>query len=123
MFFRVALALYESGLFVFDSNTDRLYANRHKGMYKRELGGESFIQRLSYDSVKREATTIFEFSDGVVEVHRQHPYDLAELEPILAEAGFKILHVYSGFDKKPYNSESERLICIAGREVIDRGGN
>lgn len=123
MFFRVALALYESGLFVFDSNTDRLYVIRHKGTHERELGGESFIQRLSYDSAKREATTIFEFSDGVVEVHRQRPYDLAELKPILAEAGFSILHVYSGFDKKPYNTESERLICIAEREVIGKGGN
>ncbi|MFH1336381.1 MAG: class I SAM-dependent methyltransferase, partial [Candidatus Zixiibacteriota bacterium] len=112
MFLRVASALFESGLFVFDSNTDRLYVNRHHGIHQRKLGGETFIQKLNYDSAKKEATTIFEFSDGEVELHRQRPYDLTELGPILAESGFSILRKYSGFDKKSYDSESERLICI-----------
>lgn len=113
MFSRVVSVLRESGLFIFDSNTDRLYINRHRGMHQRKLGEESFIQKLNYDGTKKEATTLFEFSDGEVELHRQRSYDLTELEPILSESGFKILNLFSGFDKKPYDSESERLICMA----------
>jgi SAM-dependent methyltransferase len=115
-FSRVAKALRELGLFIFDSNTHRLYANRHRGTHERELGGESFVQRLNYDPAKKEATTVFEFSDGAIEVHRQRAYDLAELRPILAEEDLRIVHTYSGFDKKPYDSESERLICVAEKK-------
>jgi predicted TPR repeat methyltransferase len=121
MFFRVAAALYESGLFVFDSNTERLYANRHKGTHQRELGGESFVQRLNYDPVEKEAVTVFEFSDGTIEVHRQRPYDLEELKPILAETGLHVVRAFSGFDKRPYGPESERLICITEKEATGKG--
>jgi len=116
MFCCIASVLRESALFVFDSNTNQKYANRHKGRDESELGGESFVQSCSYDPVKKEAKTVFEFSDGNVEVHKQRPYDLVELEPLLAEAGLRMVHAFSGFDKKPYNSESERLICVTERE-------
>ena len=118
MFYRLATALHKSGLFVFDSNTDRLYVNRHKGTHKRELGGESFVQKCSYDSIKKEATTVFEFSDGTIEVHKQRPYNLVELEPLLADAGLRVVDTFASFDKRPYNSESERLICIAEKEIM-----
>lgn len=118
MFGWVSAALYESGIFVFDSNTERLYANRHKGTYERELGGESFVQKLSYSPKNREATTVFEFSDGTVEIHKQRPYDLPELKPLLANAGLRIVDTFSWFDRRPYTSESERLICIAERETM-----
>jgi len=121
MFCRITTALHRSGLFVFDSNTDRLYANRHKGTHERELGGESFVQKLSYDPMKKEATTVFEFSDGTIEIHKQRPYHLAELGPLLTDAGLYIVHTFSGFDKRPYNSESERLICVAERKAIGKG--
>ena len=117
MFYRITGVLRESGLFIFDSNTNQLYTNRHKGRYERELGGESFVQNLSYDPVKKEATTVFEFSDGNIEFHKQRPYDLGELEPLLIEAGLRIVHTFSGFNNKPYNSESERLICVTEREA------
>jgi len=121
MFYRITTVLHKSGLFVFDSNTDRLYANRHKGTHERELGGESFVQRLSYDPIEKEAITVFEFSDMTIEVHKQRPYDLVELEPLLSDAGLRIVHTFSGFDMRPYNSESERLICIAERETMGNG--
>ncbi len=121
MFYRITNVLHKSGLFVFDSNTDRLYTNRHKGTHKRELGGESFVQKCSYDSIKKEATTVFEFSDGTIEVHKQRPYNLVELEPLLADAGLRVVDTFAGFDKRPYNSESERLICIAEKEIMGNG--
>jgi len=121
MFYRLVTALHKSGLFVFDSNTDPLYTNRHKGTHKHDLGGESFVQKCSYDSIKKEATTVFEFSDGTIEVHKQRPYNLVELEPLLADAGLRVVDTFAGFDKRPYNSESERLICIAEKEIMDNG--
>ncbi len=121
MFFRVSASLYDAGLFVFDSNTERLYVNRHKGRHERKLDEESFVQRLSYDPVEKEAITIFEFSDGTMEVHQQRPYDLAELKPILAKTGLHVVRTFSGFDKRPYGPESERLICVAEREASGNG--
>lgn len=121
MFRCVANALHESGLFVFDSNTDRLYTKRHKGSHERELGGEFFVQRLSYDPIKKEATTIFEFSDGTIEIHKQRPYDLVELGPLLVDAGLRVVNTISNFKKETYSSESERLICVAERESRGNG--
>jgi 2-polyprenyl-3-methyl-5-hydroxy-6-metoxy-1,4-benzoquinol methylase len=114
---RVAAAVRDSGVFVFDSNTHQLYAARHSGTYERELGGQAFAQKLSYEPLRREATVVFEFADGTTEIHRQRPYDLDELTAPLAEAGLRIIHAFSWFDKRPYTADSERLICVAEREI------
>jgi SAM-dependent methyltransferase len=115
-FGRIGAALKQSGLFIFDSNTDRLYTNRHKETHSRELGGESFVQKCIYDPSKTEATTVFEFSDGAVEVHKQRPYDLTQLEPLLADAGMRVAATFGDFDKRPYDPETERLFCIAEKQ-------
>jgi SAM-dependent methyltransferase len=112
---RISAVMKEAGLFVFDSDTHRHYVNHHDGEYHHQLGGESFVQRCIYDPEKLIARTIFEFSDGAVEVHLQRPYDLPELEPVLAEAGLRIAHAYAHFDKTPFDHSSERLICVAER--------
>lgn len=117
MLHRVAEAVRESGVFVFDSNTHQLYAARYSGTYERELGGQAFAQKLSYDPLRREATVVFEFADGITEIHRQRPYDLDELTAPLAEAGLRIIHAFSWFDKRPYTADSERLICVAEKET------
>ncbi len=119
-FLRVAEALRDSGLFVFDSNTDRLYANRHKGEHRRELGGEVFMQKCVYNPKKPEAKTIFEFSDGEREIHIQRPYDLPELEPLLSEAGLQVIRTFADFDGTPFKSESERLICVAEKRMLGK---
>jgi SAM-dependent methyltransferase len=116
MFCHVAKALERSGVFVFDSNTEQLYINRHKGTHPRELGDESFVQKCIYDSAKKEAKTVFEFSDGTTEVHIQRPYELGELEPLLGEAGLSIIDTFGGYDRRPYDPKTERLFCIAGKQ-------
>jgi ubiquinone/menaquinone biosynthesis C-methylase UbiE len=116
MFFHVARVLERSGMFVFDSNTEQLYMNRHHGTHPRKLGGESFVQKCIYDSKKKEAMTGFEFSDGTTEVHIQRPYELAELEPLLLQAGMGIIDTFGGFDRRQYNSQTERLFCIAEKQ-------
>ena len=120
-FCRVADALGNLGLFVFDSNTDRLYRNRHKGIHPRELGEESFVQKCIYDEEIMEAKTIFEFSDGTVEIHTQRPYDLLELQPLLSQAGLQVIGTFADFDRTPFDSGSERLICVAQRKMLDKG--
>jgi SAM-dependent methyltransferase len=110
---RVSGVMKEAGLFVFDSDTHRHYVNHHDGEYHHQLSGETFVQKCIYDPEKLIARTIFEFSDGAVEVHLQRPYDLPELEPVLAEAGLRVAHAYAGFDKTPFDRNNERLICVA----------
>ena len=112
---RISGAMKEAGLFVFDSDTHRHYVNHHDGEYHHQLGGESFVQKCIYDPEKLIARTIFEFPDGAVEVHLQRPYDLPELEPMLAEAGLSVVHAYAHFDKTPFDRSGERLICVAER--------
>lgn len=117
VFVRVATSLKKSGLFVFDSNTSEHYINVGNGSQKKELGGQSIIQKWSYNPVKKEATTIFEFADGSKEIHRQRPYDLSELSCILTESGLRVVRTLSWFDRSPFNAHSARLFCITMRGV------
>lgn len=112
---RISGVMKEAGLFIFDSDTHRHYLNHHQGEYHRQLGGESFVQKCTYDPEKLIATTIFEFPDGAVEIHLQRPYDLPELKPMLAEAGLSVIYAYAHFDKTPFDRSSERLICVTER--------
>ncbi len=112
MFRQVAEVLDQSGLLIFDSNTHQHYLNHHRGEYQHQLGGECFLQKCIYDPEELRAETIFEFSDKAVETHRQRPYDLLELGPMLIQAGLRVVHAYAGFDKTPYHPKSERLICV-----------
>ncbi len=117
MFISVARSLKKSGLFIFDSNTHRHYINVGNGSQKIELGGQSFIQKWSYDPVKKKATTTFEFTNGSKEIHRQRPYDLSELDPILTESGLRTIQTWSWFDRSLYNAQSARLFCVAKRNI------
>ena len=117
MFIRVARSLKKSGLFVFDSNTSQHYINLGNGSQKKELSGQSFLQKWSYDPVKKEATITFEFPDGSKEIHRQRPYDLSDLSPVLAESGFRVIETWSWFDRRPYDGQSARLFCLAKKNA------
>jgi SAM-dependent methyltransferase len=114
---RVAAALDENGLFIFDSNTPNMYLNHHGESYRRELGGQSFAHSIRYDPANNEATTTFEFADGTIEAHRQRPYELAELEPWLNTAGLYIVYTFGDFNKRPYTPTNERLICITEKDM------
>jgi SAM-dependent methyltransferase len=118
MFCRVAASLKESGLFVFDSNTNRLYTSLGNGSERKELGGESFVQKWSYDPIRRQASTTFEFADGSEEVHRQRPYDLSELSPVLGKTGLRTMETWSRFDRSPYDAKSARLFCVARKASV-----
>jgi SAM-dependent methyltransferase len=117
MFHRVARSLTKSGLFVFDSNTSQHYTKVGNASRKTELAGQSFVHTWSYDPIKKQATTTFEFADGCREIHRQQPYDLSQLGPILTDSGLCAVHTWSGFDKSPYSAESPRLFCVAQKKA------
>lgn len=119
MFGHVARSLRKSGLFVFDSNTTQHYISLGKGSYRQEIGGKSFSQMWRYNSASKIATIQFKFSDGDVEVHRQRPYKLSELIPIMSASGFRVIKALSSFDNSPYNDKSMRLICVA--QLVDLG--
>ncbi|MFC2035384.1 class I SAM-dependent DNA methyltransferase [Chloroflexota bacterium] len=113
---QVSSVLGEGGLFVFDSNTEHLYLNHLDEIQERELNGELIIQHCSYDSVHKEATTAFSFSDGSYEIHRQRPYDHNELAPLLNNASLKTIYLYSWFSRLPYSSNTPKIFCVTEKQ-------
>jgi SAM-dependent methyltransferase len=112
----VAAALRPGGLFLFDSNTKRLYRHHHGYAQERELDGHAFVQECLYDSRRNRGITRFLFPDGTYEQHTQRPYDMNELEPLLDAAGLKVTGVFSWFDRKPYSAKTEKLFCMAEKK-------
>jgi len=111
-----ARALLPGGSLAFDANTEVLYREKHAGSLLRRAGGETFRQTLSYDPVQAVATTSFDFEDGSREVHVQRPWNLAQLAPLLRDAGLRVERACCTFDGTPYHTGAERLICVAVRE-------
>jgi 2-polyprenyl-3-methyl-5-hydroxy-6-metoxy-1,4-benzoquinol methylase len=117
MFEGVSKALRNSGIFLFDSITHHFCLNHDKYHHTGRPGGEFLIQETSYNPTRQEFTAQFTFPDGVEEVHCQHPYDLADLEPLLSEAGLKLIDHFAGFEKRPDDSQTDRLFCIAEKII------
>lgn len=111
----VGEALHDGGLFVFDSNTERMYRTHEDGIFEHEIDGEVFYQETFYDRSAGQSTTVFRFGDGAIEVHRQRPYGLDELRPLLEQRGFKVLEVYSGIAFEPYVDECDRVVVVASK--------
>jgi ubiquinone/menaquinone biosynthesis C-methylase UbiE len=111
-FNHIAAVLITGGLFIFDSNTSKLYRSYHGEVQKRSLGGQSFIQCCKYDPKSNEATVEFLFPDGNTEVHKQRPYNRKELEPIMSSVDLKIIKVFSWFNGKPYSNKTEKMFCV-----------
>ena len=115
--FRVTSVLYESGLFIFDSNTKHLYLSHSDQTQKRELNGQSFIEHCSYDSIRNKAAIVFSFSNGTYEIHKQRPYNYDELDPLLRRAGLNVIHLFSWFNIIPYMSNTAKLFCVAEKRT------
>ncbi|MFC2044946.1 class I SAM-dependent DNA methyltransferase [Chloroflexota bacterium] len=113
MLSRVASTLDENGLFIFDSNTKIMYQSYSKETIILELDGQAVIQHCRYDSVRKEAMTMFSFLDGTYEIHRQRPYDYDEILPFLIAAELYTVCLFSWFDVIPYTSKTAKLFCVA----------
>jgi 2-polyprenyl-3-methyl-5-hydroxy-6-metoxy-1,4-benzoquinol methylase len=115
MFQSVAALIRPGGLILFDSNTEWMYKNHNNAAHAYELGGYCFIQRMTYNAPLKEARTVFEFDDGLREIHIQRPYSLKELRPLLKQEGLRVLRAYANFKGRRYRNNSERLICVAAK--------
>jgi len=119
LLYNVASVLNDGGLFIFDSNTKYLYMKHADELTKREINGEEFIHRCKYTTRGNVAVTAFSFSDGTYEIHRQRPYSYDELHPLLNNARFRVLQLFSWFEHIPYSSDSPKFFCVAEKLISD----
>ena len=119
LFSCISAAICDKGLFLFDSNTQHLYLRHSDELLKRDIDGESFLHKCSFDSKRNLATNAFSFSDGTSEIHQQRPYSYDELEPLLENAGFHVLQLFSWFERIPYSSNSPKFFCVAEKLIPD----
>ena len=76
---------------------------------ERELSNQFFNQDWSCSTIKKEAITIFKFTDDSEEVHRQRSYDLSKVGRLVTQSGLLVVHMWSWFNKRPYNTQSASL--------------
>jgi predicted TPR repeat methyltransferase len=114
-FANVASLLAPGGFFLFDFNTPALYAEKHKGSHRRQVGTFEFTQICSYDPTTRIAETVFDFGPGTREVHRQRAHDMAEVRECLQESGFAILHRWDIRRNAEVNDVSGKVLVFARR--------
>lgn len=121
MFAKVFVALNNTGIFIFDFNTEQQYIKHHSGMFKKEIEGEIFIQKAIYKADEKIAQTEFKFKNGEIEIHKQRPYSLIEIKEILRKVGLIFVNVHSRFNEKEVTPESERIICITEKGSLREG--
>ena len=118
LFSCISAVTNDKGLFLFDSNTKHMYL-RHFDELQSDIHGEKFLQKCDYDTKRNLATTAFSFSDGTYEIHRQRPYSYDELHPLLNNARFRVLQLFSWFEHIPYSSDSPKFFCVAEKLISD----
>lgn len=112
MFAKVFTALNNTGVFIFDFNTEQQYLKHHSGMFRKKIDDIVILQKAIYQADKRIAQTEFEFENGEKEMHKQRPYSLTEVKKILKKTGLLLVNAFSGFDSKEVTPECERVICL-----------
>lgn len=111
-FFRcVYNALIPSGIFVFDINTVHAFGYQHLGTFSRKIDDVDFIQKHEFESENCIEKTYFVFDEGV-ELHCQRGYPKHQIDQLLNEAHFQLLHCLHAFKFIPADEFTERLIYI-----------
>ncbi|MBN2351415.1 MAG: methyltransferase domain-containing protein [Spirochaetales bacterium] len=110
--------LHRPGYFLFDFNTDELYEDKHHGTFERNSGGVRFKQICEYDTVKRLATTVFDFGAGIKEVHTQRAYGYDEIESSLLNNGFEIKYSFDVYKNTPLTDASYKILLLAEKRKI-----
>ncbi len=90
----------DDGLLLIDLNDRSMYPpERHRAVRDRLVDGIPIREQLLYDAGPPPiATTIFEFPFGREE-HRQRPWEVEEIDPLLAEAGWHLLDTLDVVDE------------------------
>ncbi|WP_350344495.1 methyltransferase domain-containing protein [Proteinivorax tanatarense] len=105
--------LHPGGRFIFDFNTEKAYRKNNNFEIRRMVPGGYYDHKMTYNSHKRLAQTIFEFFDGQWELHIQKPYEYKEITQILQQVGFEILFTFNNFKGEPVKQDSDRVFVVA----------
>lgn len=114
-------ALRPGGLFVFDLSTPANSINNAD--YFDDEGEEdafSYRRRSSYDAAKRLHRTTFDLvieGESYREEHIQRAWEIDEIRPLVAAAGFEILALLDGFERRPATAATERVHWVVRRPV------
>lgn len=112
MFDDVARVLDSEGFFLFDFNSESQYQTMRDSRFT--LGtNNNFILRHSFAPQKKVATSLFQFDDGIIEVHKQRAYTLSQIKTILKNSGLRLLDSFSSADDRRFSVQDKRVICIA----------
>lgn len=111
--------LNEKGYFLFDFNTDKLFADKCIGIpIERKAAGINFKQICEYNKETRIAKTTFDFGKGIEEVHIQRAYNDGEINNLLKGAGFEIKYSFDIL-KNEFVSDNSYKILIFAKKLID----
>lgn len=106
-------ALRPGGLFLCDQSTLANSLNNEGDFDDAgEQDGFAYVRRSTFDPQARLHTTTFELTLAGTPYHERHvqrAYELAELRPLIREAGFEELAVYEGFTTHPATETAERV--------------
>lgn len=112
-FHRVAAHLEPGGSFIFDLNT--AYAFREQMFDQQYLRSNAKLRykwKGDWDESKREITVNMKFwyeNREFTEIHRQHAYELEEVEEMLETAGFGEIRVFHSYTLNKPRLKSDRL--------------
>ncbi|MEM1271272.1 MAG: class I SAM-dependent methyltransferase [Bacteroidota bacterium] len=106
-------SLKPGGLMIVDQSTPANSINNAE-FFDDEGEADGFTYRRSsqFDPTTRLHTTTLHFSvegESFTETHVQRAYDRDEIEPLIQNAGLRIINVYDGISFEPADEHSERL--------------
>ena len=110
--------LNDSGYFLFDINTPKLYEDKQHGTIHRVINGYKFDQILYYDKEEMISRTVFKFNDGYYEEHIQRPYTYNEILKLISGNRMKLMNAFKNKELQPYESTSYKIYFLA--QKIDR---
>jgi SAM-dependent methyltransferase len=118
---RIALSninshLNDTGYFIFDINTPKLYEQYHFGVIDREYNGSNYKQILNYDRDNRIGKTVFDFGDGDCEEHLQKAYTNEEMKTFLNVCGFEIVESFKNFDRVARDENAYKVIYVTKKK-------
>jgi len=113
MFDEVARVLDTEGFFLFDFNSDSQYKTMRDGRYTLRSAKNNFILRQSFAPQLKLATSLFQFDDGIIEVHKQRAYSLSQIQTLLKKSGLRLIDSFSSSDDGRFSVQDHRIICLA----------
>ncbi len=113
-------ALRPGGVFLFDQSTPVNSINHPDGFDDAgDAGAFRYLRSSHYDPETRLHTTVFRLGLGdrtATETHVQRAYTKAEVEALIAPAGFRVEAAYDGFSLDPAHEASERVHWVLRKE-------